>query len=83
MCVCALFLIDFVVKTSDCYIFSSGLLTSLLDTLFVRQKSWASLEQKQLGYVLRMSFILGGAAGIATAFRAPVGAVLHHEASDE
>lgn len=33
-------------------------------------------SQKQLGYVLRMSFVLGGAAGIATAFRAPVGAIL-------
>ena len=33
--------------------------------------------EKQLSYVLRMSFVLGGAAGIATAFRAPVGAILY------
>eukprot|EP00913_Durusdinium_trenchii_P033540 g31399.t1 len=44
-------------------------------------KSWVQMatdsSSKQLGYVLRMSFVLGGAAGIATAFRAPVGAILY------
>lgn len=44
------------------------------DTTYVTARF---VMEKQLGYALRMSFVLGGAAGIATAFRAPVGAILY------